>query len=320
MELQVPGQKIKPIRAEARNLLQTNSISAREITRLIGKMTVVTQAIPPAPFFYRNLQRDVSWTLARSDQNYDALCRISPDRPVNRMEWEESHERTESRYHDRIGCIPHMMGNNLERSEHGRTVECSGKSMAHKLLRDSNSQPSSSDLLKESVQYNCPVTVGQHDSSVVHKSPRGDCVPSGNPMVKDLWIWCLRQSISLKAQHLPGNENVIADQESRVMRDRSDWLLNPATFNLIKRVGVMEIDLFASRLTTQFPQFFSWRPDPVAMATDALVQDWSDMKAYANPPWNLIGRVLAKIQEHKNIQMILMTPLWPAQSSTAWTS
>lgn len=49
-------------------------------------------------------------------------------------------------------------------------------------------------------------------------------------------------------------------------------------------------------LTHQLPQYFSWKPDPLAEATDAFLQDWSALKGYANPPCCLIGRVLHQIQ------------------------
>lgn len=39
--------------------------------------------------------------------------------------------------------------------------------------------------------------------------------------------------MTLVAQHLPGKENVTADEESRVMKDRSDWMLNPGIFKKI---------------------------------------------------------------------------------------
>ena len=106
----------------------------------------------------------------------------------------------------------------------------------------------------------------------------------------------------------------IADLESRVMRDRADWRLGPTILNKLKQLQVMEIDLFASCLTAQLPIYFSWRPDPQVVATDASLQDWSNMKTYANPPWNLIGRVLATIKEHQNIYMVMITPLWPSQA------
>ena len=53
-------------------------------------------------------------------------------------------------------------------------------------------------------------------------------------------------------------------------------------------MGPLEVDLFASRLTHQLPQFFSLKPDPLAIATDAFLQDWGPLKGYANPPWGLL--------------------------------
>ena len=40
--------------------------------------------------------------------------------------------------------------------------------------------------------------------------------------------------------------------------------------------------------------FVSWRPDPEAIATDAFTVTWTGLKAYANPPWSLVGRVLSQ--------------------------
>ena len=49
--------------------------------------------------------------------------------------------------------------------------------------------------------------------------------------------------------------------------------------------GPLEVDLFASQLTTQLLPFVSWRPpDPEAKATDAFTLTWTSMKAYATPP------------------------------------
>ena len=70
----------------------------------------------------------------------------------------------------------------------------------------------------------------------------------------------MNRDITLVAEHLPGVLNTIADQESRVMRDRSDWMLNPRIFSKIQQKwGPLEVDMFASRLTTQLRRFFSWR-------------------------------------------------------------
>ena len=98
-----------------------------------------------------------------------------------------------------------------------------------------------------------------------------------------------------------------------MMKDRSDWMLNPEIFHLIWiHFPQLEVDLFATRLSFQLPRFFSWRPDPLAETTDAFLQDWSLVKGYANPPWNLIGRVLAKVEQQK-AGLILVAPIWPSQ-------
>ena len=132
-------------------------------------------------------------------------------------------------------------------------------------------------------------------------------------LARRLWMWCLERDISLTAQHLPGVLNTVADSESRVMRDRTDWQLNPIIFQQInRRLGPLEVDLFASRLTAHLPRYFSWRPDPLAEGTDAFLQDWSHILGFANPPWCLLGRVLAQVHIQQ-AQVILIAPVWKTQ-------
>ena len=111
--------------------------------------------------------------------------------------------------------------------------------------------------------------------------------PKLNTIVRELWLWCMNRDITLVAKHLPGVLNTIADQESWVMRDRSDWMLNPRIFKKIQQKwGPLEVDMFASRLTTQLKRFFSWRPDPEAEALNAFNQNWSNLqeRGLCQPP------------------------------------
>ena len=59
----------------------------------------------------------------------------------------------------------------------------------------------------------------------------------------------------------------------------------------------------------------SWKPDPGAIATDALSQPWTDLKGYEFPPFSLIGRCLSKIQHKKVPELILIAPVWPESNS-----
>jgi len=77
-------------------------------------------------------------------------------------------------------------------------------------------------------------------------------------------------------------------------------------------MGPLEVDLFASCLSTQLPHYFSWKPDPLAEAMDAFSQCWEQCRGYVNPPWCLIGRVLSQVKSQQ-AQVILVAPVWRGQ-------
>ena len=132
-------------------------------------------------------------------------------------------------------------------------------------------------------------------------------------LTKNLGMWCLERNIHITAQHLPGSLNTIADAESRTLTDRTDWKLNPIIFHKIDQLwGPLEVDPFASRLSTQCQRYFSWRPDPSAEATDAFLQTWTHMRGYANPLWNLVGRSLSQIQTQQ-AKVVLVALVWKSQ-------
>ena len=127
-------------------------------------------------------------------------------------------------------------------------------------------------------------------------------------IARELWIY-----ISLSAQYFLGKDNTIADQESGEVKGHTDWLLNREVFRkILHRFPCLNVDLFASRLTYQLPRFFSWRPDPAAEATDAFQKNWKSLSGYTNPPWNLVGRVLAMV-ENQQAKVVLVAPIWPSQ-------
>ena len=54
------------------------------------------------------------------------------------------------------------------------------------------------------------------------------------------------------------------------------------------------------------------KPDPKAVAVDALQQNWTHKFTYAFPPFNIIARTLKKVQAHRS-SMIIITPTWNTQ-------
>ena len=125
--------------------------------------------------------------------------------------------------------------------------------------------------------------------------------------------WCTRQQVTLRARHIPGRLNVIADKLSRLGQTiQTEWSLHPAVFQAVcARWHQPKVDLFATRFNNKLPQFVSPVPDPQAWAVDALSLSWEDLDPYAFPPAAILGKVLEKLQDYPCNRIILIAPGWP---------
>ena len=88
-----------------------------------------------------------------------------------------------------------------------------------------------------------------------------------------LLSWCHHRGITLRARHIPGRLNVIADKLSghnQVIQ--TEWSLSPQVFSqLCSRWPPLLVDLFATRFNHKLPRFVSPVPDQAAWAVAELV-------------------------------------------------
>ena len=104
-----------------------------------------------------------------------------------------------------------------------------------------------------------------------------------------------------------------ADYWSRYI-DKADWQLRPALAkSLMNRWGRCTIDLFAARSNHQLPRFCSMIPEVGAEAADCFTLDWSGERAWINPPWSKIGRILATLRDTPSAEATLLLPWWPSR-------
>ena len=90
-------------------------------------------------------------------------------------------------------------------------------------------------------------------------------------------------------------------------------MLNKQIFSQVSQVlGPFQIDLLASRSNAQCPVYCSWKPDPGSKWVNAFTLTWTDLAAYAFPPFILIARCLRKVREEK-ATFCLVTPKWTTQ-------
>ena len=130
----------------------------------------------------------------------------------------------------------------------------------------------------------------------------------------EMFQWCRSSGVTLKASHLPGVDNVAADALSRVFLGHSEWSLHPPVLTAVFQARwTPTMDLFASHLNHQLPQFCARMPVPGAQSVDALSLDWAFLDGYAFPPFALVNRVLEKAGAD-GCRLLLVAPFWPSQA------
>ena len=136
--------------------------------------------------------------------------------------------------------------------------------------------------------------------------------PFLNSLTQGILRWAESHSIRLLPQFIPGSLNVLADSLSRPHQlPHTEWSLHPEVFHSINRLWPVQIDLFATSANCQCSVFFSPFRDPVAAGTDAFLQCWDGLQAYAFPPWSVIPQVLAKLSVSPGMELTLIAPYWP---------
>ena len=159
------------------------------------------------------------------------------------------------------------------------------------------------------------VLVATDNTTVVAYINKEGGMRSG-PLCALLWrilTWCSQRQVTLKARHIPGHLNVIADKLSRLGQTiQTEWSLLPEVFQQIcNQWHRPQIDLFATRFNHKLPQFVSPVPDSLAVAVDALTLPWEDLDAYAFPPTAILGKVVEKLLDSPCKRLVLIAPGWP---------
>ena len=207
------------------------------------------------------------------------------------------------RVQGRVGC-------SSWRAYHKRSLVGSGEQTPHKLSRVKGSFSSSQGVPTPMYGQNCTSGHRQYDSSSLHQQGRGYAVrPTLCPSMENLDL-VYQPPDNLKARHIPGHLNVIADKLSRL--GQTEWSLLPEVFQQIcNQWHRPQIDLFATRFNHKLPQFVSPVPDSLAVAVDALTLPWEDLDAYAFPPTAILGKVVEKLLDSPCKRIIMIDPGWP---------
>lgn len=192
---------------------------------------------------------------------------------------------------DRDGRLSHRLGCGVRGPSSLWGLDGGGPDLAHKLPRAESGLPGPPAFSPLSHGTPCHCQDRQHGGGVLCESSRDSRSRTLDGHARHLLLWAQGKFRSHRAVHVPGALNLAADFLSRQKLRSGDWVLNPLVVAQIwERFGRVEVDLFATKESSQCPLWFSLRP-PAPLGVDALAHPWPRLRLYAFPPIKLIPAV-----------------------------
>lgn len=317
-------EKVEKLIDYAEFVLHNSLVKIRDVATLIGLMVSCFPGVQYGQLFYRHLEIEKSEALKRCKGNFECdmtltiqaksdidwwlknlptsfkpisrpapICKLTTDASLDG--WGATRDMTQATG-GRWKAIE-MFDNNINALElqavlFGLQSLCFDLSNAHILVQSDNAT---------TVSY------------VKHMGGSHSAVC--NELARRVWHWCMERNLWLTITHIPGRLNELADKQSRVFDDKTEWKLNVDVYRHVTQVyGEPSIDLFASRLNHQLHPYAAWRPDPQACAVDAFSLTWNNYDlCYIFCPFSVIPIMLKKVREER-AEAIVILPRWPTQA------
>lgn len=322
MEFKVPHKKVKDIKKLCSNLLASyrkqELVPIRTVAQLLGKIVAVEMAIFPARLKSRSLLANKNHNL---HQGWSGNMHLSR-KAAQELEWWIQHMEN---FNGKFIILPtpsiKIMSDasnsgwgaiNLQSGEeiHGFWSQLERKYGNN--IRELLAGKLAAEAFHEDIEGKVFELSMDNTTAVAYINHMGGKVAFLSSIAEDFWNFCMERKSICIATYIPGEQN-LADKPSRIAYDRNDWMLNPEIFQRLDSIwGIHQVDLFATRLNTQLPKFVSWKKEPQAWKVDAFSFSWKDLNGWANPPFGLIARLLAKVRREGST-ITLVAPLWRTQ-------
>ena len=275
MTISLPEEKQLAIIQKANSLLGQNLVSIRNLCQFVGMCSATRPALRQAPLFYRKIQLSINKVLSKAGLNkklcYNQKIRLNFQVRQNLQWWAEEIPHhcsapvfsppvnvkiaTDSSFlgwsatmgHARIASLWEWerLWSHINKKELQTCFIALEYFLSH--LRDIHVQLSVDNTAAVSYLNHAGGTRSQALSDLAIA----------------IWEWCLQRRIYLSAIHIPGIVNKTPDGLSRQKLESTEWMLDSSVFRQMVAVYQQpQVDLFASHLNHQLPNYFSWIPDP----------------------------------------------------------
>ena len=319
MTVRLTAEKCDKIKAAITNVLKASQLTIQEVAELVGQLVASFPGVPLGKLYYRQIDNEKSRALKRAGGSFAQNMTLSK-RAISDLNWwfcniDSCFTKIESKNPSIViktdasnfgfgGCT------NTE-SFHGHFDE--SDVAFHINQKELLAVLYSLQNLCLNVHDTTVKILTDNTTTLSYINNMGGKFSGCNEIARKIWMWASQRRIWLVCSYIPGKLNVEADRLSRVLNETTEWSLKRAHFDsVMNRFPGLEIDLFASHLNRKMDQYVSWLPDQNAAFCDAFSLDWSEFYAYAFPPFNLIGKVLRKVQLDR-ASMVIIVPEWRSQ-------
>ena len=319
MTVKLTPEKCADLKEKITFALNQNLISIQFVSQIVGKMVASFPGVAFGRLYYRQLDVEKTRALAKSRGDYSHLMSLS-NRAKEDLNWWFCN--IDSSYVDVTTRNPHKTLH-TDASNLGFGGMSDGKTFSGQWKeQEKNLHINLKELL--AVKYclfhifdqssNICIKVLTDNTTTMHYigNMGGKILPC-HEITREIWEWAIQRNIWLISCFIPGKFNVAADKLSRLLNETTEWSLSQKYFTkILTKFPQISVDLFASDMNYKLPQYVSWLPDKNAFESNAFTISWKKFVGYAFPPFNLIGRVLKKV-ELEGSNVILIVPEWRSQ-------
>lgn len=319
LTFEIPESKIQKIKQQAKKLAKKKIEKIRKVASFLGLANSIEIAMPHQKLKTREILRRKNEAVKK--QGWQGEMEISEQMKEELKWWQNDMEKCATKKQKQTKSTLTIT---TDASKHGWGAHTNKNQSTYG--RFTNEESNSSSNQRELTAASTGIRTFAKNGDTIrlltdnittrqYINNQGGKIEKLSRCAEKLLNWCMDMNITITAEFIKGVNNNLADKLSRMKRDKNDWMLNPAIFQILKFFFFEpDIDAFATFRNNQTKRFWSFLPDPECEAIDAFNQVWHDKYIYANPPFNQITKVINKLSENPT-PMILITPWW---TSTPW--
>jgi ribonuclease HI len=319
MQVLLPKEKLKSIKKELQKLSKKESVSARTIARVLGKLSAA-----PASLMARARVFHLNQFKTKHQKNWDKEVSILIQ-AKEELKWWFNQVETWNGKRILEGTNQLILETDASKIGWGAVLLDLDNKVVQKIQANWTQEENSLELqavilatkaFKDQLQGKTILVKTDNVVTMNYINNLGGRKLQLSTQMAHFLEFLKPHRIILEALYNPGLENDQADKLSR-KKDSCDWKLRTELFWEIQaQWGAHSIDLFANSQNHQLTKYCSWLEDPNAFAINAFSINWNQRllgKVFAFPPPQLIHQVIKKAQA-EGAQRSLVVPHWKGQS------